>query len=77
VLCYKLDYVGERTVGQVVGALHIAVCLGAFLFLPTGAIVYLVVAAAEVVVLAAVLLVCRRAWRAPEYTFFWRHAQAW
>lgn len=77
VVCYKLDYIGERLPGQVLGGAHVVACAAAFLLLPTGAAAYLAVAAVEVALLGAVIVACRRAWRTPEYTFFWQHALAW
>jgi hypothetical protein len=77
VVCYKVDYVGERRPGQVVGVVHVAVCAAAFLLLPLGATAYLAVLGIEVLALVAVVVVFRRVFRAPEYTVFWRHALAW
>ena len=77
VVCYKLDYIGHTGAAQTFSALHLVLCAVALFTLPTGAVTYTVLAAAELVLFAVVLRVCLSAWRAPEYTFFWRHALAW
>jgi len=77
VSCYKVDYIGERRPGQIVGAMHVAVCAGAFMLLPLGVTAYLAVLGIEALVLGVVVGVFRRVFRAPEYTVFWRHALAW
>ncbi|MEU2349065.1 hypothetical protein [Modestobacter sp. NPDC013298] len=77
VVCYKLDYVGRRVIVQVVGALHLAATVVAFVVLPSGPIVYAVLIGVESLLLAVALRSCLDHWRRPEYTLFWRHATAW
>jgi hypothetical protein len=77
VVSYKLDYIGQRMPAQLIGALHLAVCILAFVLLPAGAAVYLALVAAEAVIFLLALRTCLRHWRVPEYTLFWRHATSW
>ena len=77
VVCYKLDYVGQRTLAQVVGGLHLAATVVAFLVLPAGSVVYSALIAVEAVLFLVALRSCLDHWRRPEYTLFWRHATSW
>jgi hypothetical protein len=77
VLCYKLDYIGQRLPAQLLSAAHLVACVAAFLLLPIGAPVYLGLIAAELVIFFVALRTCLQHWRQSEYTFFWRHATAW
>jgi hypothetical protein len=77
VASYKLDYVGQRTVAQVIGALHLTAVVVAFALLPSGTVVYLTLAGVELLLLAAALRSCSRHWGRPEYSLFWRHATSW
>ncbi|GAA0911200.1 hypothetical protein Vau01_064070 [Virgisporangium aurantiacum] len=77
VLSYKLDYIGEKLCGQVVGAFYVALCAIAFAGFPTESGTYLVILATTSAALGVVFVVFRRAWRTPEYNLFWRHALAW
>jgi hypothetical protein len=76
-LCYKLDYIGEKLIVQLFGAVHLVLCAATFLLLPGGAVTYFSLAGAELPVFAGVLYTCLKVWRTPEYTLFWRHALAW
>ena len=77
VVCYKLDYIGHTGVAQSFSGAHLVLCAVALFTLPPGAASYAALAVAELLLFALVLRVCLSAWRAPEYTFFWRHATAW
>jgi hypothetical protein len=77
VVSYKLDYVGQRRTAQAFGAVHLAACVAAFALLPPGPLVYLVLAAVDLLVFTAALRSCLRHWGSPEYTLFWRHATSW
>ena len=77
VVCYKLDYVGQRLPAQVLGAAHLAATVGSFVLLPAGPAVYSVLIAVEAVLLSVALRSCLIHWRRPEYTLFWRHATSW
>ena len=77
VVSYKLDYVGQRTVAQGIGALHLLAVVAAFTLLPPGATVYLVLAGVELVLLGVAVHSCAKHWGRPEYSLFWRHATSW
>jgi hypothetical protein len=77
VVSYKLDYVGQRTLAQSIGALHLTAVVVAFALLPSGTVVYLALAAVELLLLAAAVRSCIRHWGRPEYSLFWRHATSW
>ncbi len=77
VVSYKLDYVGQRTVAQGIGALHLLAVVAAFTVLPPGATVYLVLAGVELVLLGVAVHSCAKHWGRPEYSLFWRHATSW
>jgi hypothetical protein len=77
VLCYKLDYIGQRLPAQLISAAHLVACTTAFLLLPVGAPVYLGLAVFELLLFAVALRSCLQHWQQAEYTLFWRHATAW
>ncbi len=77
ILCYKLDYIGEKTLGQALSAAHLLLCVAAFSLLPAGAVAYVWLTGTGFVVFTIALYACRKAWRTPQYTLFWRHALAW
>lgn len=77
VVSYKLDYVGQRTVAQAIGALHLTAVVAAFSLLPSGTAVYLTLAGVEVLLLGVAVRSCMRHWGRPEYSLFWRHATSW
>lgn len=76
-LCYKLDYIGQRREADVLNGAHLVVSALAFLVLPPGPLVYLGLIAAELVVFAVALQRSLGHWRTSEYALFWRHATAW
>lgn len=77
VLSYKLDYIGQRSLGQAIGALHLTAVVAAFTLLPSGIAVYLTLAGVELVLLAVAVRSCMRHWGRSEYSLFWRHATSW
>jgi hypothetical protein len=82
-LSYELDFIGEKVTPQLLGAVHLAVCVLAFaaggLFGPlTGAAgSYLLLGAVDFVLIAIAWMFYRQHWSQPEYTLFWRHATTW
>ncbi len=82
-LSYELDFIGEKAAPQILGAVHLAVCLLAFLgdglFSPlTGAVgSYLLLGVVDVILMGVAWLLYKHHWSQPEYTLFWRHATAW
>ena len=77
VVSYKLDYVGQRSVAQAIGALHLTAVVAAFALLPSGTAVYLTLAGVELLLLGLAVHSCMRHWGRPEYSLFWRHATSW
>ncbi|MFC9773306.1 MULTISPECIES: hypothetical protein [unclassified Pseudarthrobacter] len=82
-LSYELDFIGEKVTPQLLGAVHLAVCVLAFaaggLFGPlTGAAgSYLLLGAVDFILIAIAWMFYRQHWSQPEYTLFWRHATTW
>ncbi|MFN3923624.1 MAG: hypothetical protein ACK4K6_08205 [Pseudarthrobacter sp.] len=82
-LSYELDFIGEKATPQILGGVHLAVCVLAFaaggLFGPlTGAAgSYLLLGAVDAVLIAVAWMLYKHHWSQPEYTLFWRHATTW
>jgi len=76
-LCYQLDYIGQRTIAQVLSGVYLLICAGAFLFFPIGAAPYVGLIGFDVLLFAVTLRITLDHWRSPEYSLFWRHATAW
>jgi len=82
-LSYELDFIGEKATPQVIGAVHLAVCVLAFtagnLFgaADGAAGSYLLLAAVDFVLIGIGWTLYKRHWNQPEYTLFWRHATTW
>ena len=82
-LNYELDFIGEKVTPQIVGGIHLAVCALAFAggaqliagSLHAGS--YLLLGAADFVLIAVAWTLYKRHWSQPEYTLFWRHATTW
>lgn len=82
-LSYELDFIGEKTTPQILGAVHLAVCILAFtaggLFGtftgPAGS--YLMLGAVDFVLVGIAWMFYKHHWSQPEYTLFWRHAATW
>lgn len=77
ILCYKLDYVGERIRPQIISAVHLVGCAILFLVLPVGPSLYAWFILLEGALFTTALFSCLNSWRTSEYTLFWRHATAW
>jgi hypothetical protein len=77
VLCYKLDYIGQKAQAQAFSAVHLAACLVAFLLLPVGPSLYAWLIGIESLLFVAALQACLAQWSSAEYALFWRHATAW
>jgi hypothetical protein len=77
VVCYKLEYIGQRRPAQLFSAAHLVIAIGAFTLIEDPVRIYLTLAALELLVLLGALHACLRYWRVPEYTLFWRHATSW
>jgi hypothetical protein len=75
--CYKLDYIGLSGLAQLLGAAHLALCVGVFALVPATGAAYIVLALLEAPLCLVALACCRSSWRASAYTLFWRHATAW
>jgi hypothetical protein len=76
-LCYKLDYIGQRGMAQTLSGLYLAGCGAAFLFLPLAIAPYVGLIGLEVILVVLTLRSALEHWRSPEYSLFWRHATAW
>ncbi|BBE21429.1 hypothetical protein MN0502_03120 [Arthrobacter sp. MN05-02] len=82
-LSYELDYIGEKVLPQVLGGIHLALCVAAFLLVgatqdATGAaLAYGALVVADLALVAVAWVLYKRHWAQPEYTLFWRHATSW
>jgi hypothetical protein len=81
-LSYELDFIGEKGTPQILGAAHLLICALTFagggwfgLLAPSGS--YVLMGAADVLLIAIAWLFYKQHWRQPEYTLFWRHATTW
>jgi hypothetical protein len=77
IVCYKLDYAGDRTSVALTAALHLLTCVVLFAAPIPAALVYLGIVGTDVVAFALALRLFNRAWQAPEHTLFWRRALTW
>jgi hypothetical protein len=77
VVCYKLDYIGERSTAGLYSGAHLALCIGAFVVLPAGPVLYGWLIVLEAVLLIAAVRSCITHWTTAEYALFWRHATSW
>lgn len=82
-LSYELDYIGEKLLSQVLGGVHLALCVIAFLLIgatqtSAGAVAaYGALVVADLVLVVIAWTLYKRHWSQPEYTLFWRHATSW
>lgn len=82
-LSYELDFIGEKITPQIIGAAHLAVCILAFaaggLLGPFSGAAgsYLLLGAADLVLIGIAWTLYKHHWNQPEYTLFWRHATTW
>ena len=76
-LCYKLDYIGQRRKAQALSAAHLVLAGLVFLLVPSGRDVYGWLAIGELVIFAVALREALTQWRTSEFALFWRHATAW
>ncbi|MHA7218961.1 hypothetical protein ACX80L_08695 [Arthrobacter sp. MDT1-48-3] len=82
-LSYELDYIGEKALPQVLGGIHLALCVGAFLLVGAtqssagAALAYGALVVADLALVAVAWVLYKRHWAQPEYTLFWRHATSW
>jgi hypothetical protein len=77
-LSYELDFIGEKTTPQALGAVHLVVCILAFAGPLTGAAgSYLLLGAVDLVLIRIAWVLYKHHWSQPEYTLFWRHATTW
>jgi len=75
--CYKLDYIGSRSVAQAVSAVFLVLTAAVFLMSLGVVATYALLALIGAPLFLVALFLCRAQWLAPEYTMFWRHATAW
>ncbi|WP_364396928.1 hypothetical protein [Pseudarthrobacter sp. LMD1-1-1.1] len=82
-LNYELDFIGEKITPQILGAVHLTVCIAAFaggahlIGTSVHSASYLILGAADFVLIAVGWTLYKRHWSQPEYTLFWRHATTW
>lgn len=82
-LSYELDYIGEKIVPQLLGGVHLALCVGAFLWADAAqsaggaALAYVALVVADLLLVGLAWSLYKRHWTQPEYTLFWRHATSW
>ncbi len=76
-LCYKLDYIGQRALAQRYSAAHLVGCILAFALFHVGAGLYGWLIGMEAVIFMGAFYSVGVHWRSSEYNLFWRHATAW
>lgn len=76
-LCYKLDYIGQRRAAQGYSAVHLGACIAVFSLVDVGAVLYIWLIIIEVLIFSAAARSVRSHWSSSEYNLFWRHATAW
>lgn len=76
-LCYKLDYIGQRRTAETLSGVYLVGCVGAFLFLPLDVAPYVALIGIDAILVVLALRAALEHWRSPEYSLFWRHATAW
>ena len=82
-LSYELDYIGEKVLPQVLGGIHLVLCIAAFLLVGStqsiagAALIYGSLVAADLLLVGVAWTLYKRHWTQPEYTLFWRHATSW
>ncbi|WP_434995690.1 hypothetical protein [Arthrobacter sp. Ld5] len=82
-LSYELDYIGEKVLPQVLGGVHLALCVVAFVVITAtqsaagAALAYGALVVADLALVAVAWVLYKRHWSQPEYTLFWRHATSW
>lgn len=75
-LAYEIDHIGDHVSSLLLSAVHLAAA--AFLLLGQGSTrAYLPLACVDLVLCLAALVLYRRRWAAPEYSFFWGKAMSW
>ncbi|CAM2967000.1 hypothetical protein ACSL103130_08790 [Actinomyces slackii] len=75
-LAYEIDHIGDQTSAMLLSGIHVAV--SAALILSHGsADAYLPLAGVDLVLCLVGLVLYRRRWAAPEYSFFWGKAMSW
>ncbi|MDO4252221.1 MAG: hypothetical protein Q4C74_03145 [Rothia sp. (in: high G+C Gram-positive bacteria)] len=73
---YQVDYIGSKTIPQVIGLAHLLLCIMAFALIPhTGG--YVLIMLGELVLVAISYWAFRRTWASPAYDLFWRQAMTW
>ena len=75
-LCYEIDHIGDSTTALLLSGVHVAVAAALLLRVAsTGA--YLPLAGVDLALCALGLLLYRKRWAVPEYSFFWGKAMSW
>ena len=75
-LSYEIDHIGDSTAALLLSGVHVAIAAAVLLRVAsTGA--YLPLAGVDLALCALGLLLYRKRWAAPEYSFFWGKAMSW
>ena len=75
-LSYEIDHIGDSTSALLLSGIHVAVA-AALLLRVASASAYLPLAGVDLALCALGLLLYRKRWAAPEYSFFWGKAMSW
>ena len=75
-LSYEIDHIGDSTTALLLSGIHVAIAAALLLKL-ADAVAYLPLAGVDLVLCALGLLLYRKRWAAPEYSFFWGKAMSW
>jgi len=75
-LSYEIDHIGDSTTALLLSGIHVVIAAALLLKL-ADADAYLPLAGVDLVLCALGLLLYRKRWAAPEYSFFWGKAMSW
>ena len=75
-LSYEIDHIGDSTTALLLSGIHVAIA-AAVLLKVADAAAYLPLAGVDLLLCALGLLLYRKRWAAPEYSFFWGKAMSW
>jgi len=75
-LSYEIDHIGDSTTALLLSGIHVVIAAALLLKL-ADADAYLLLAGVDLVLCALGLLLYRKRWAAPEYSFFWGKAMSW
>lgn len=77
IFLYKLEYIGRGDLVYWFAGAHFLLVSLVFFIASPGVVTYLALSALSAIITLLAAHTALRAWRAPEYSFFWRYATSW